>query len=1351
MLLLAFVVQGTWALAGTTGTLTGTVVDEKNAPVAAVTVTAQAPSGNSTTTTDGTGHFVFLSLAPDTYTVSVDKTNYSPASQSGISVFADQTQTVAFHITTLKQIGSVISKSANSYVKSGTTNDVYSVNAATQEAIQGLGGGGNLNSAYSAVYGTPGVTSYVGNYGFGQVFYIRGGAYDQTGYEYDGVPVNRAFDNYNANSLSTLGQQELQVYAGGSPNGASSNTQVGFINQVIRTGTYPGYGTLGFGLGAPGFYHEGKAEAGGATPTRNFSYYVGTEGVNQQYNLWNNQNAGNIAADGSSSYGFTGNPVNSVVSYNAAQFNNGPYSACTTPGVSPAGAATFGPNANSCTTYFPIGALYNDQNNDREFVANFHIAIPHHRDSGRDDVQMLLYNFGYRAKVASSFNKEFGSLANLDAALLPGVASVFGPAPYCGSGSFAGECSAYPGICGTLGINALFGINPGEDCSTTVGAPGANPAGNPIPFMDGYIFPAGTAFGSSAAGLSANPYYFPNSTQSRSFRSGIDPNYSDGIWNNGSIAKLQYQKNIGSNAYVRLLGYTFYSDWLQNAGTTGSNAYGLAILPATFFADPDYELNTHTRGAELQYANQINPQNLVTFTANYTTASSLRWNNTSGSPNWLTGGGSRVTNFTAGTPGVCYSYTTGNPGSCYTSGTSGTYATPTRAFAGGDPCATTLAPGTPACVAGATFLVTVPQNHGSYLNSVTPKFTSVALEDQIRPNDRLNVNLGIRWENYEYDLRNVVNPEFNFWYAAANNSYCVDPGTGLAMFSPVTPTTPPGSLTPINGFVNPGTLLLGGGAVTAADAASQCYQSAGGGMVKPRLTPSGAIAVHPGFGGTPVLSNVNPPSYTHGRFSPRLSGTYSFNPDTVFRFSAGRFTQPTPAAFEQYTFGSGQLAPTQSFQKFYNLGFNTPGHDNPIQVSDNIDFSFERHFKGTDMSMKFTPFYRYSQNQSVLVPLGPNFVSAVNVGTQKTTGLELAFQKGDPGRDGLSAQLALTYVNALIKYNRVRDGSPSVIDVLNNYIRAYNGLTSFCGTAGVAQAATGPNDATHLCPAGNGTSGFVAAPCYAPTPGTTGPGGAAGAPAPCGGGNINNPYFMLPVQALLDPNGYYPTYPNNPPGDTGTGVTTALGPLQISGFLSWKRNKLTVTPNFVLSEGNKYGSPTSIIGIDPRNCGGNEGSTAVSLAPIGAAFAGNCDYQTAGFSPYSPNGNLAIPNPYTGRFDTMGQYRNPWQLNIGAQFKYEVSPRVSATLLLANIYNRCFGGQSTAWQQAFTPNNYVCGYNDNTGSFIGTVPGSGFFYNGSGGDSANGTAGYPKAFNYPYAPLSGALPFQAYFLVNFKL
>ncbi len=292
-MLVAFLVQGTWALAGTTGGLSGVVTDEKGAPVVAATVSVAAPSGTSTTTTDASGHYVFLNLAPDTYTVSVKKDGYNPVSQGGVTVFADQTHTVNIQTEhSIREIGHVTSRAANDLVKSGTTADIYSVNAATAEKVASIGGGTNLNSAYSALASQPGVMLDYGGMGWGQTIYIHGASYSQVGYEFDGIPVNRAFDNYNANTLTNLGQQELQVYTGGAPATSTSATVGGFINQVIRTGTYPGFGTVNAGFGAPSYYHALQGEAGGATPNRLFSYYVGLLGYDQSQRIQDQFNGG---------------------------------------------------------------------------------------------------------------------------------------------------------------------------------------------------------------------------------------------------------------------------------------------------------------------------------------------------------------------------------------------------------------------------------------------------------------------------------------------------------------------------------------------------------------------------------------------------------------------------------------------------------------------------------------------------------------------------------------------------------------------------------------------------------------------------------------------------------------------------------------------------------------------------------------------------------------------------------------------------------------------------------------------------------------------------------------------------
>src|SRR6185312_5769694 len=97
-LLVAFLGQVTWALAGTTGGIGGTVTDENGSAVAGASVKVLSASQAASATTDASGHFSFLSLAPDTYTVSIEKQNYTSVSYAGVTVFADNQLALSFKI-----------------------------------------------------------------------------------------------------------------------------------------------------------------------------------------------------------------------------------------------------------------------------------------------------------------------------------------------------------------------------------------------------------------------------------------------------------------------------------------------------------------------------------------------------------------------------------------------------------------------------------------------------------------------------------------------------------------------------------------------------------------------------------------------------------------------------------------------------------------------------------------------------------------------------------------------------------------------------------------------------------------------------------------------------------------------------------------------------------------------------------------------------------------------------------------------------------------------------------------------------------------------------------------------------
>ncbi|MBV8721995.1 MAG: carboxypeptidase regulatory-like domain-containing protein, partial [Candidatus Eremiobacteraeota bacterium] len=176
---LLFLAQETWTLAGVSGNMAGIVRDPSGAPIAGATVAAISPSQQATTVTDGAGHFTFLALAPDTYTLNISKAGYQATSFPGNVVFADQTQQSTFTLSkSLKTIAHVTAAGAGALVKSGVGSDLYSVNAAQAAAAAPLGGGGDLNSAYSAMASVPGVQVNLGGAGWTfNAAYIRGSQY----------------------------------------------------------------------------------------------------------------------------------------------------------------------------------------------------------------------------------------------------------------------------------------------------------------------------------------------------------------------------------------------------------------------------------------------------------------------------------------------------------------------------------------------------------------------------------------------------------------------------------------------------------------------------------------------------------------------------------------------------------------------------------------------------------------------------------------------------------------------------------------------------------------------------------------------------------------------------------------------------------------------------------------------------------------------------------------------------------------------------------------------------------------------------------------------------------------------
>ncbi|HTU82692.1 MAG TPA: TonB-dependent receptor [Candidatus Acidoferrales bacterium] len=1165
--------------AGTTGTLHGRVVDAASgAPIAGATVTATSPSQTASATTDGSGSFAFISLQPDTYTVSASKTGYDGQSQPGIGVYADQSSTANLALSrTLKTIAHTTSRSVQSLVHAGVTSDVYSVNSAGQKAASTLAGSGALTQAYGAIASAPGVNIPSNQQGWYQGVYIRGGDVDQVAYEFDGLPVTRQSDLAPIVTLTSLGSQEVQVYTGGTPATSNSSGLAGYINQVIKTGTFPGYADATLGVGSPAFYHQATVEAGGATPDRLFSYYVGISGANQDFRYADQFNG-------------VSNPLYFYPL--ATPSNNNVY---------PILDGSGGPGPNYGAVFSPGYAYAQGTNFDRENVVNLHFGIPHKDSSLRDDVQALYVVGGISSEYYSSANEVW----------LNSPAARAGGLPY------------------------------------------------PMTYLDSYYY-TGPLF-STPDPKSLIVGFFPSSPADRQVAAPIPVNQRDGNDNDYAVGKLAYQKNFNSNSYLRFLVYSEYSDWFINGPDSAQLYYG---------SDPaDYEVYAHIYGSGLTYSNQLSSKNLLTGQVAFNEQKLQTYNATFSSTdpstdNRLpTGLGTVLSNY-VGSNGQCYNYVTGQPWSCFEVQTQGgcLFSTPAENNGGcypGEAGRINLAPGTapagsPAALAHASWLMT-ENGYSSQVDNVMPIFTSYSVTDVWQPNDKLLVNFGVRLDHFAYATDDLEDgyPARQFWFDAYNDSFCGALGRATVMR-------------------------------TGAGATGPC--------------PAGYFPLNaPGNG----LSNVGAGLATFDVFQPRVSATYTIDPDTVLRGSYGKYARAEASSYYQYNTGQQNLA--SFISQFYPYGYHTPDHLIYPDTSNNFDLSLEKHVKGTKLSYKITPFYRNTQNQLQYqaINAAQGTLAGFNVGTQQSYGVEVSMQYGDFARDGLSGLLSYTYTDSRIQFKPIN--GQSVIDTLNTQIELYNSYTHACAHV----TASSPN--WQACGAGSDPGN--AAPVLRNDQANSGASSLL----------IPNPYYHGTLQPLLDTSAWYTPYDVIPsPFNAANGYEV---PNVASLILNYRHGKFSVTPSLHYVDGSYYGSPLVWPGYVPQSC---------SKMP-NAATPGE----------YCPGGNIGaifLPDPYTGQFDDLGSLRQPSELSLNVQATYDVTPEVSLEFQAVNLYNSCFQ-RGYAWD-----NNETCVYSNLPSNIL---PPAGNF-----------VANPPVQLRYPYGTffnvtevgVSSVLqPFNFFASVNVKI
>ncbi|HEV3086536.1 MAG TPA: TonB-dependent receptor [Candidatus Elarobacter sp.] len=986
--LVALLAQGTSVLAGTTGSISGVLTEATSAstPISGATVSAVSPSQSAKTTTDQQGRFSFITLAPDTYNLSFEKAGYQSASQGGITVQADQNVTISLQGSrALQQIGRTSARASNALVRPGQTASVYSVNAAQQTAGASLGGGANLNQAYSAIASVPGVVVPMNQPGWGTSIFIRGGDYTQTGNEVDGIPINRSFDQYASGQLSSLGNQEIQVYTGQAPADAQAVGLAGFVNQVIRTGTYPGFVTGTIGVGAPHKYNHANLELAGASPDRLFSYYLATGGYSETFrNLDQFNGAGYLSRNGFGTlYNFVAANCGTAHPTAGCYNNTSPF----------LGGPPLGPNG------YAVGDTlwgFTNSLNDRESIANLHFGIPHKKSGGHDDVQ-ILYDYGNVQNYANSslldWNKNLNDVVN--------------------------------GTVGSITNNAACPPPPGSPPTTCAAGVAAN-------YLDANQYGGRLGVALTPGDLTnIRRFAWHNSPAGRLWGGPVDPARQDGETNAFAIVKGQYQHNIADKGYIRLYGYSLYSDRLDS---------GIQGIFQTFTSSvsPDYYITSHSRGAVLTSGYQLSPEHLLNLNLGFVTSNTSRYRND-------------VAAGAAAESPVAYLVSSANPtGTCYvrtgtapgapivpvTCGNAAQYRLP-----GVNSLGTSLAPrvfrlpngaidprfgsptlgdlATATCGGAPCEYLVINDGRFAANNTVRPKFFNASISDTWKPNARISVDLSLRADTYSYEMQNTNTTGNQLFVNDYNARHCIA-----------------------------GTSITGRAFGTACPA-----------------------------GTAPTALNANSPNLTYADIlQPRVGATFTVNPDNVLRASYGRFVQPPETSSVEAT---NVQSGTPSTLFYSNFGFASFARPILPEYSYNTDFSWEHQVRGTDVSTRITPFYRKTQNEfaTVLVDPKTNFVAFVNGQNRTASGFELAINKGDFGRDGFAGTLAYTYTHAVNHYRIFNTGGSFVFGA-NTAIQAYNAYTSFCTTHSTDARCANPN-------------GVVGAPCYT-AGGTADPACAAG-------------------------------------------------------------------------------------------------------------------------------------------------------------------------------------------------------------------------------------------------------------------
>ena len=231
LFLTLLIVPSTLLLGGTTGKITGKVIDAKTKePLPFVNVVILETNYGAATDVDG--NYVILNIPPGKYNIKAQSVGYQPVIMENINVSIDLTSTVDFQLNeSAIELEAVVVEGKQDAIKKDVTSSQSLVSSSEIKALP-------VSELNDVLQLQPGVTRDAD----GQ-FHIRGGRTNEIAYWVNGVSITDAYDNSRGIQIDNNSVQELQVISG-TFNAEYGDAMSGIVNTVTKEGGREYHGNI---------------------------------------------------------------------------------------------------------------------------------------------------------------------------------------------------------------------------------------------------------------------------------------------------------------------------------------------------------------------------------------------------------------------------------------------------------------------------------------------------------------------------------------------------------------------------------------------------------------------------------------------------------------------------------------------------------------------------------------------------------------------------------------------------------------------------------------------------------------------------------------------------------------------------------------------------------------------------------------------------------------------------------------------------------------------------------------------------------------------------------------------------